>query len=153
MAATQAKADIESVGKTAEERQAARDEALVKAMNGLNLDKILEMTPNSLEAILKNEDAKRSIESKLTPETIKMVTSKASASQLSVLENVINTKKETLEKDEEKKLQKQADAQAKGMQPFVDAIQALANKKEPPPSDTPPANNPPPPPRPWESGV
>ncbi len=128
VAATQAKADLGLVMNAEGTRVATRDEAIIGELKKMNLDKVLELSPNSLKAMLENADAKKSIEDKLTPETIKGLAAKATEAQLKTLETVIASKKKIIEAEEDKKLQKQADAQAKGMKPFVDAIQDLANK-------------------------
>jgi len=106
--------------------------ALADKVRKMRLDDILELSKGSLRGLIQNPETSRIIGARLNKETIASLPGKVDSEVMEILEEVISRRKRELETEETERQQREAavqgEAQARAMQPLVDAIRELTER-------------------------
>lgn len=105
--------------------------AIAEKLRGKKLDDILELSKNTLNALLKNDETRAIIKGKLTKDSIAQIAGKVTADQFSELIEVLTEKKKEIEttelETEAKKAEVQGQAQTKALEPLISAMNNFIN--------------------------
>jgi hypothetical protein len=97
----------------------------VEKIKGMSLDKFLELPSRNIRQLLANPKVNRIMGGKITKDNIAGIQGKVDDERLRAIDTVLRQRRTAIEQEEATKLEQQAQAQARGMQPLVDSIERL----------------------------